>query len=204
MQKNRTWMHRHVNDHYVKEAKRLGYASRAAFKLLAIHEKHKLFKPGMTVVDLGAAPGGWSQVVANCIGDRGHTIALDLLPMMTIPGVTFIQGDFNDIDVLDQLVSKLDGKPVDVMISDMAPNLSGQKSIDLPRSIHLLELALDCCEKILKPGGALLFKAFQGPGLEEFIRCVKTHFSQVKYIKPEASRSESREVYVLASGFKHG
>lgn len=201
MQKNRNWIYRHINDPFVKEAQRLGYASRAAFKLLAIQEKDKIFKSGMTVVDLGAAPGGWSQVASDCLGERGRIIAIDLLPMGSIPDVTFIQGDFNDTDVLNQLISTLDGKLVDVIISDMAPNLSGQKSIDLPRSIHLIELALDCCEKILKPRGTLLFKAFQGPGLEELIRGVKTRFSQVKYRKPDASRSESKEVYVLAVGY---
>lgn len=199
--KNRNWIHRHINDPFVKEAQRQGYASRAAFKLLQVHQKDKLFKPGMTVVDLGAAPGGWSQVAVDCVGKHGRVIAIDLLPMTTIPEVTFIQGDFNDIEVLNQLLSVLDGKYVDVIISDLAPNLSGQKSIDLPRSIHLLELALDCASRILKPGGTLLFKAFQGTGLEEFIQSVKTRFLQVKYRKPEASRSESTEVYVLASGF---
>jgi len=199
---NKAWLRRHLTDPFVKEAQRLGYASRAAFKLLGIQKKDKIFKPGMTVVDLGAAPGGWSQVATECVGDRGRVIAIDILPMTTIPDVTFIQGDFNDIAVLDQLLLTLDGKLVDVIISDMAPNLSGQKSIDLPRSIHLLELALDCAEKILKPGGTFLFKAFQGPGLEAFIQIVKSHFTAVKYRKPDASRSESKEIYVLAIGFR--
>ena len=202
MKKNRNWIHRHINDPFVKEAKRQGYASRAAFKLLQVHQKDKLFKPGMSVVDLGAAPGGWSQVAVDCVGPRGRVIAIDLLPMTTIPEVTFIQGDFNDIEVLNQLLSTLNGTLVDVIISDLAPNLSGQKSIDLPRSIHLLELALDCVSRILKPGGTFLFKAFQGVGLEAFVQSVKTEFLQVKYKKPEASRSQSTEVYVLASGFR--
>lgn len=199
---SREWLRRHVTDHYVKEAQRLGYASRAAFKLLDLQRKDKLFKPGMTVVDLGAAPGGWSQVVSQCMGGRGRLIALDILPMNVIPDVTFIQGDFNDQEVLDHLLSTLNGDLVDIIISDMLPNLSGQKSIDLPRSIHLLELALDCASRILKPGGVFLFKAFQGPGLEEFVRSVKSHFAEVKYRKPEASRSESKEIYVLAKGFR--
>ena len=199
---SKSWLRRHLTDPFVKEAKRQGYLSRAAFKLLAIQEKDKIFKSGMTVIDLGAAPGGWSQVANECVGEHGRVIAIDLLPMNSIPNVTFIQGDFNDSEVFDQLLLALDGKYVDVIISDMAPNLSGQKSIDLPRSIHLLELALDCAEKILKPGGTFLFKAFQGTGLEDFIRSVKTRFSQVKYRKPEASRSESKEVYVLGIGFR--
>lgn len=199
---SKEWLRRHVTDPYVKEAQRLGYASRAAFKLLSMQKKDKLFKPGMTVVDLGAAPGGWSQVVSQCIGGRGRLIALDILPMNVIPDVTFIQGDFNDQEVLDQLLSTLNGDLVDILISDMLPNLSGQKSIDLPRSIHLLELALDCAGKILKPGGVFLFKAYQGPGLEEFVRSVKSHFAEVKYRKPEASRLESKEIYVLAKGFR--
>lgn len=199
---SRTWIRRHLTDPFVKEAKRLGYASRAAFKLLAIQKKDKIFKPGMCVLDLGSAPGGWSQVASDCVGAHGRVIAIDILPMTTIPDVIFIQGDFNDMEVLDQLMLTLDGKLLDVIVSDMAPNLSGQKSIDLPRSIHLLELALDCAEKVLKPGGTFLFKAFQGPGLEAFVKTVKLHFSEVKYRKPEASRSESKEVYVLANGFR--
>lgn len=199
---SRAWLRRHFTDPFVKEAQRLGYASRAAFKLLSIQKKDKIFKPGMIVVDLGAAPGGWSQVATECVGERGRVIAIDILPMPTMPDVTFIQGDFNDMEVLDQLLLTLDGKLVDVIISDLAPNMSGQKSIDLPRSIHLLELALDCAEKILKKDGTFLFKAFQGPGLEEFLKTVKLHFATVKYRKPDASRSESKEVYVLANGFR--
>ena len=202
MTSSSAWLRRHLTDPFVKEAKRQGYASRAAFKLLSIQEKDKIFKSGMTVVDLGASPGGWSQVAAKCVGDRGKVIAVDLLPMDVPAGVEFILGDFNDQAVLDQLMAALDGKYVDIIISDLAPNLSGQKSIDLPRSIHLLELALDCASKILKPKGAFLFKAFQGAGLDVFVQSVKSQFSQVKYRKPGASRSESREVYVLATGFR--
>lgn len=202
MSNSKSWMRRHLTDPYVKEAQRLGYASRAAFKLLEIQKRDKLFKPGMTVVDLGSAPGGWSQVVSQCLGDHGNIIALDLLPMDAVPGVTFIQGDFNDDAVLDQLIEALNGKQVDVIVSDIAPNLSGQRCVDLPRSIHLLELALDCAGKILKPDGSFLFKAFQGAGLEDFLRDVKLLFKQVKYRKPESSRSESTELYVLATGFR--
>lgn len=199
---SRAWIRRHLTDPFVKAAKRQGYASRAAFKLLAIQEKDKIFKSGMVVVDLGSAPGGWSQVASRCIGERGCVIALDLLPMNAIENVAFIQGDFNGQVALDQLVDALHGKKADVIISDMAPNLSGQSCVDLPRSIHLLELALDCAQKMLKPGGTFLFKAFQGEGLDAFLRCVKSRFTQVKYRKPDASRSESKEVYVLALGFQ--
>lgn len=202
MTNSKAWLRRHLSDPFVKAAKREGYASRAAYKLLSIQEKDKIFKPGMTVIDLGSAPGGWSQVASQCVGDRGQVIAVDLLPMDIPPGVTFIQGDFNDEAVLNELLSLLKDKKADIIISDMAPNLTGQKSVDLPRSIYLLELALDLTGKILKPGGAFLFKAFQGVGLEEYIRGVKLQFSQVKYKKPDASRSESTEVYVLATGFK--
>lgn len=199
---SRAWMRRHLTDPFVKEAKRQGYASRAAFKLLALQEKDHIFKKGMTVVDLGSAPGGWSQVAMQSIGDHGRVVAIDLLPMDVPAGVTFIQGDFNDDAVLDQLMAALEEKEVDIIISDMAPNFSGQKSVDLPRTIHLLELALDCAEKILKKNGTFLFKAFNGSGLEEFVQSVKSRFSQVRYKKPAASRAESTEVYVLATGFK--
>ena len=201
MTNSRAWLRRHLTDPFVKAAKQQGYASRAAFKLLGIQEKDKIFKPGMIVIDLGSAPAGWSQVASQCVGDRGRVIAVDLLRMDVPAGVTFIQGDFNDESVLNDLFSALNGKKADIIISDMAPNLTGQKSVDLPRSIQLLESALDCAAKILKPGGSFLFKAFQGAGLEEYIRCVKLQFTQVKYRKPDASRSESTEVYVLATGF---
>lgn len=199
---SRAWLRRHLTDPYVKEAQKLGYASRAAFKLLNIQEKDKIIKPGMTIVDLGAAPGGWSQVASHLVGHKGKIIAVDLLTMNPIAGVEFIVGDFNDENVLNELISLLNGQKCDVILSDMAPNLSGQKCVDLPRSIHLLELALDCAEKILKPGGTFLFKAFQGEGLETFLKEVKERFSKVKYRKPDASRSESRELYVLCLGKK--
>lgn len=203
MTKNKSWLRRHLTDPYVKEAKRQGYVSRAAFKLLHIQERDKIFKHGMTVIDLGSAPGGWSQVASQLVGEGGNVIAIDLLPMnIVIPHMTFIQGDFNDQIVLDQLNAALHHQKADIIISDMAPNLSGQRSIDLPRSIHLLELALECAQQKLKPAGIFLFKAFQGAGLEAFLKSVKSSFSQVKYRKPAASRSESTEVYVLATGLK--
>src|SRR3990167_7900455 len=193
-------MRRHLSDPFVKAAQREGYASRAAYKLLAIQKKDRIFKKGMTVVDLGAAPGGWSQVASHCVGEKGRVVAIDMLPMDVPAGVEFIQGDFNDEAVIAALLEK--APRADVIISDMSPNLSGKKSIDLPRTLHLLELALDCVEKILKPNGVFLFKAFQGPGLESFIQQVKLSFLEVKYRKPEASRSTSKEVYVFASGFR--
>jgi len=189
---------------YVKEAQRLGYASRAAFKILEIQKKDKIFKPGMTVIDLGAAPGGWSQIAREYVGNQGCLIAIDLLSMDEISGVHFIQGDFNDEIILEKLNEKLNGALADIIISDMAPNLSGKSSIDQPRSMHLLELALDCVKKFLKPGGSFLFKAFQGAGLDEFVKALKIDFSQVKYRKPDASRSESKERYVLAIDFHRG
>ena len=201
MIKNKSWLRRHLTDPYVKEAQRLGYASRAAFKLLGIQEKDKVFKSGMTVIDLGSTPGGWSQVARKYVGQSGKVIAIDLLPMDGVPDVIFIQGDFNDEAVLQALFAMLDTQKGDVIISDMAPNLSGQKSIDFPRMIHLLELTLDCATHILKPNGSILCKAFQGPGIESFVQSVKLVFSQVKYRKPDASRAESREVYVLATGY---
>ena len=199
---SKRWLKRHVRDPFVHAAKREGYASRAAFKLLGIQQKDLIFKSGMVVLDLGAAPGGWSQVARECVGKKGRVIAIDLFPVLPIPEVTVIQGDLNDPAIMNELIQILHDQPIDVILSDMAPNLSGQSSIDMPRSIHLVELALDCAEKTLRPGGTLLFKAFQGAGLDTFIQSVKTRFSQVKYRKPEASRSESNEIYVLALGFR--
>lgn len=198
--KSKTWMARHVSDPFVQEAQRLGYHSRAAFKLLEIQQKDHILKPGMTVIDLGAAPGGWSQIAKQCVGKTGKVIAIDLLPIEPVPGIMTIQGDFNDEMVFEQLLQIADS-PVDVIISDMAPNLSGLRSIDSPKSIHLLELALDCADRLLKPGGALLLKAFQGAGLELFTKELRKQFSVVKHRKPKASRSESKELYLLAIDF---
>ncbi|HLD84594.1 MAG TPA: RlmE family RNA methyltransferase [Coxiellaceae bacterium] len=202
MKKNKTWIERHLNDPFVKASKREGYASRAAYKLLAIQEKDKILKRGMTVIDLGAAPGGWSQVAVQCVGDRGRVIAIDVLPMDVPADVTFIQGDFNDDVILQSLEEALRGEKADVILSDMAPNISGQRGIDMPRSIHLLELALDCAQMMLAPGGTLLLKAFQGAGLEAFVQSMRAQFSSVKYRKPEASRATSAELYLLALGFQ--
>ncbi|OGT25855.1 MAG: 23S rRNA methyltransferase [Gammaproteobacteria bacterium RIFCSPLOWO2_02_FULL_42_14] len=201
--KKKSWIERHVSDPFVKKAQREGYVSRAAYKLLLLQEKDRLFKSGMTVIDLGAAPGGWSQVAKKFVGDHGKIIAVDLLPLEITTDI-FIQGDFNDDATLQKLTAALHDQRADVLISDMAPNLTGQKSIDMPRSIHLLELALDCANQVLKPKGTFLFKAFHGAGLEIFVKTLKLHFKVVKYRKPEASRAESAEVYVLALDFHPG
>lgn len=200
MKKRSPWMQRHLKDPYVKQAQAQGYVSRAAFKLLEIQEKEHILKPGMVVVDLGAAPGGWSQVAKEIVGDKGRVIALDLLPL-EVSDIEFIQGDFREEAILQELLDRLGGQAVDVVISDMAPNLSGQRSIDQPRTAYLVELALDCALQILKPGGTFLTKVFQGAGVDELIVQIKSKFSTYKAQKPDASRSKSREVYLLAKGF---
>jgi 23S rRNA (uridine2552-2'-O)-methyltransferase len=197
---NQTWMQEHVNDHWVQEAKRLGYRSRAAFKLLELDAKDKLFKPGMTVVDLGAAPGSWSQVAAAQVGARGRVIALDLLEMVAVPGVRFIQGDFREDAALAALAAELGESRADLVLSDLAPNISGVSSIDQARSVHLAELALDFCLHWLQPGGSFVVKVFQGEGFPEFQRAMRAGFERVVARKPKASRDRSREVYLLGKG----
>lgn len=194
-------MQRHLRDEYVKRAQQDGYPSRAAYKLLELHEKYKLFKPNMNVVDLGAAPGGWSMVARQQIGRRGRVIALDRLPMDPIDGVTFIQGDFTEEAILQQLLDACGGEPIDLVLSDMAPNLAGQKSIDQPRSVYLVELALDCAAQILKPGGSFVAKVFQGAGVDTLFADIKKQYQVARMRKPKASRASSREVYIVASGF---
>ncbi len=198
---SKRWLDEHFNDVYVKQAQKEGYRSRAAYKLLEINTKYKLIKSGMRVVDLGAAPGGWSQVARGLTGLKGQVIALDILKMDPMAGVEFIQGDFTEQAVLDQLLALLQQKPVDLVISDMAPNISGMKDIDQPRAMYLNELALDCALQILKPGGAFLAKLFQGAGVEEFGKTAGQHFKHIKWLKPDASRARSREVYMLGSNF---
>jgi 23S rRNA (uridine2552-2'-O)-methyltransferase len=197
---SKAWMKEHVNDPYVQRAKQEGYRSRAAFKLLEILERDHLLKPGMTVVDLGAAPGGWSQVVAQKLSGSGRVIALDVLEMASMAGVTFIQGDFREDAVLNELVEALDGRPVDLVISDMAPNISGIGIADQARAMHLTELALEFASQHLKPGGSFLVKVFQGEGYEEYVREMRQHFKQVLTRKPKASRGRSNEVYLLGNG----
>ncbi|WP_091827604.1 23S rRNA (uridine(2552)-2'-O)-methyltransferase RlmE [Marinobacterium iners] len=196
------WLDEHVNDPFVKQAQKDGYRSRASYKLLAINEKDKLIRPGMLVIDLGSAPGGWSQVASKLVGTGGKVIASDILPMDSLPDVEFIQGDFTEDSVFEQILHAINDNPVDVVISDMAPNLSGIATADQAASIYLIELALDMAQQVLKPKGSFIAKAFQGEGYEAFVKEVRNHFDTVVIRKPEASRSRSREVYVVGKGFR--
>jgi 23S rRNA (uridine2552-2'-O)-methyltransferase len=194
---NKAWMHEHVTDHYVQEAKRLGYRARAAFKLLEIDAKDALLKPGQVVVDLGAAPGSWSQVLRERLGARSTIVAIDRLPMEGIAGVTVIRGDFETDEGLAALDAALAGKPVDLVLSDMAPNLSGVASVDQARGMLLAELALEFAGQWLKRDGSLLVKVFQGEGFDAFRRQMQDVFAKVHVRKPKASRDRSSEVYLL-------
>lgn len=194
---SKQWMREHVNDPYVQLAQKDGYRSRAAYKLLEIDERDHLLKPGMVVVDLGATPGGWSQVAAAKVGSAGKVIALDLLPMQAAAGVDFILGDFREVVVLRQLEQLLAGRKVSLVISDMAPNISGIGMADQARAMHLAELALDFSVQHLQPGGVFLVKVFQGVGFEDFMQVMRAHFGQVLTRKPKASRDRSSEVYLL-------
>ncbi len=196
------WLKEHESDPFVQRARQEGYRSRAVYKLLEINERDRFIKPGMTVIDLGAAPGGWSQVVADIVGPKGKVVALDILPMEPLPGVEIIQGDFREQEVLDELLSRVEVGGVDVVISDMAPNLSGMDAMDQPRALYLAELALDTARQVLKPGGDFLVKLFQGSGSEAYVKEVRASFGKVTIRKPKASRPRSREVYILARGFK--
>lgn len=196
-------MKEHFDDAYVQRAQREGYRSRACYKLKEIQEKDKLIKQGMTVVDLGAAPGGWSQVAAELTGDRGRVIASDILPMDALAGVEFVQGDFTEQEVLERILHLIGSDDqVDLVISDMAPNMSGMSSVDQPRSMHLVELAVDLASQVLKPGGNFLAKVFQGEGFEALLRDLRQNFQTVLTRKPKASRARSREVYLLAKGYR--
>lgn len=199
---NRRWLQEHHADSYVRQAQQEGYRSRAAYKLLEIDRRDRLLRPGMVVVDLGAAPGGWSQVAAQRVGPKGLVVALDVLPMDPIPGVSFIQADFHDQAAVDALLHVLGGRLVDLVICDMAPNISGMEDIDQPRSIYLAELALDFARKVLHPGGDILVKVFQGTGTEAFTKELRAHFSKITVRKPQASRARSREIYLVARGFR--
>src|SRR5688572_6600599 len=194
-QSSRRWLKEHFSDSYVKKAQQAGYRSRAVYKLLEIQERDRLFKPGMVVIDLGAAPGGFSELVKEYVGEKGRVIALDILAMKPIPGIEFIQGDFSDADVLQQLLLQLGETKVDWVISDMSPNMSGIESVDQARSMALVELALDFSQSI---GGGFLVKVFQGEGSEAFLKAVRQVFKKVVIRKPKASRGRSREIYVLA------
>ena len=195
------WLKEHFSDPFVKRAQQEGYRSRAVYKLLALHERDKLFKPGMIVVDLGAAPGGWSQVATRLIGKTGKIFALDILPMEAIEGVEFMQGDFGEV-VVQAFLQSLAGQSVDLVMSDIAPNLSGTSAIDQPRIMYLAELSLDFAQQVLKAEGSFLIKLFQGSGFDAYLLNLRKHFKQVFIRKPEASRSRSAEVYLLAKGFK--
>lgn len=195
------WLQRHFDDTYVRQAQQAGYRSRAVYKLLEINERDHILRAGMTVVDLGAAPGGWSQVAAKIVGARGHVIALDVLPMDPLPGVSIIQGDFREEAVMAGLLQALGEQRVDLVLSDMAPNISGVKAVDQPRAMYLAELALDLARKVLSPGGTLLVKAFQGEGIDDFRRELQRSFKAVATRKPKASRPVSREVYMLAKNY---
>lgn len=196
------WLKEHFDDPYVKMAQRDGYRSRASYKLLEIQEKDRILRPGMTVVDLGAAPGGWSQVTSRVIGDKGILIASDILPMDSIPDVTFIQGDFTEDEVFARLLEAIGENPVDLVISDMAPNMSGLPAVDMPRAMFLCELALDLCTRVLRPGGDFLIKIFQGEGFDTYLKMVRENFEKVQMRKPLSSRDRSREQYLLARGFR--
>lgn len=196
------WLKEHVEDKWVQKAQQDGYRSRATYKLQEINAKDKLLKQGMTVIDLGSAPGGWSQLVTEVLQGRGKVLASDILPMEPLPDVEFIQGDFTQDSVLEAILAAMEGQQADLVISDMAPNLSGMNAIDQPKSMYLVELALDLAEQLLKPRGNFLVKVFQGEGYQEFLQLARSRFQQVIIRKPAASRARSREVYLLAKGFK--
>lgn len=200
-QSSKDWMREHLDDVYVQRAQKDGYRSRAAYKLLEIQQKDKLFKSGMTVVDLGSAPGSWSQIAAQLVGSKGMVLASDILEMDALPDVHFVQGDFREEEVFNSLLATLDGRAVDLVISDMAPNIGGNGS-DQPRAMYLCDLALDFAQRVLKPNGQFLVKVFQGEGYDEYRKAIMDSFSGLKSRKPEASRARSREMYLLATGFK--
>lgn len=196
------WLREHFNDPFVKQAQKDGYRSRASYKLLEIQEKDRLIRPGMSVIDLGAAPGGWSQVTSRLIGGQGRLIASDILEMDSIPDVTFIQGDFTQDEVLQRILEAVGDSHVDLVISDMAPNMSGTPAVDIPRAMFLCELALDLATRVLKPGGDFLIKIFQGEGFDVYLKDVRSKFDKVQMRKPSSSRDRSREQYLLGRGFK--
>ena len=199
---SKRWLNEHFDDEYVRRAQQEGFRSRAIYKLIEIQQKDHILKPGMTVVDLGAAPGGWSEYAVKKLGSKGRMIALDILPMEAIPGVEIIQGDFREDAVLEQLLDTMGDAGVDLVISDMAPNISGMEVVDIPRSYYLAELALDLAQKVLKPGGGFLVKLFQGEGFDVYQKTLKQSFKRVVMRKPKASRARSREIYALATGYK--
>ena len=196
------WLKEHRDDIYVQQAQRDGYRSRACYKLLELQEKDRIVSPGMTVLDLGSAPGGWSQVAVELVGHRGRVIASDILAMDSLAGVEFIKGDFTEDGVFEQILAAIGDKPLDVVVSDMAPNMSGMSAGDLPRAMYLVELALDMARRVLTPGGVFVAKVFQGEGFDELYRDAQQSFSRVVTRKPKASRARSKEVYLVAKDFK--
>jgi 23S rRNA (uridine2552-2'-O)-methyltransferase len=195
-------MSRHLSDPFVKQAQKDGYRSRSAYKLVELNEKDKLIRPGMRILDLGSAPGGWSQVAGKIVGEKGRVLATDILPMESLRNVDFIQGDFTDDAIVQQLLGWLGGGRFDLIVSDIAPNITGISSADQASSIYFLELALDTVRKTLKPGATFAAKMFQGSGSDEYLKELRMYFDKVTIRKPAASRKESREVYVVAKGFK--
>ena len=199
---SKAWLKEHRDDPYVQQAQRDGYRSRACYKLLELQERDQLIRPGMTVLDLGSAPGGWSQVAAELVGHSGRVIASDILPMDSIAGVDFIQGDFTCDEVFEQILAVIDGIAVDLVVSDMAPNMSGMSAVDQPRSMYLVELAVELARQVLAPGGSFVAKVFQGEGFDGLMRDIRGSFDRVLTRKPAASRPRSREVYLVARGFR--
>src|SRR6186713_1260441 len=197
-----TWMARHVSDPFVKKAQLDGYRSRSAYKLTELNEKDRLIKPGMRIMDLGSAPGGWSQVAGKLVGEKGRVLATDILAMDELKNVDFIQGDFTEDAIVQQVHEWLAGTKFDVILSDIAPNISGIDSADQARSMYFLELALDTVRKTLKPGAIFVAKMFQGSGSDDYMKELRKSFEKVLIRKPDASRKESREVYIVAKGFK--
>ena len=196
------WLQEHVNDPYVKQAQKDGYRSRSSYKLIELNEKDRLIRPGMLIMDLGSAPGGWSQVAGRLVGDKGRVLATDILPMEPLKNVDFIQGDFTEEAVFNQILAALNGAKPDLIISDIAPNITGIDSADQGSSIYLVELALDMVRRVLKPKGNFVAKVFQGTGSDAYLKDLRTSFEKVSVRKPAASRPRSREVYVVAKGFK--
>jgi 23S rRNA (uridine2552-2'-O)-methyltransferase len=199
---SKRWLKEHFDDVYANEARKLGYRSRAYFKIEELDKKDKLIRPDITVVDLGAAPGGWSQYVANKLNGKGTVISCDILPMDPLPGVEFLQGDFREEAVLDTLLNRIDGKNVDLVMSDMSPNMSGNNVTDQASSMYLIELAHDMCHQVLKTNGHFVAKVFQGEGFDQFVKDLRNSFKTVKIRKPDSSRARSREVYIVATGYK--
>ncbi|HUL17829.1 MAG TPA: 23S rRNA (uridine(2552)-2'-O)-methyltransferase RlmE [Steroidobacteraceae bacterium] len=197
-----SWLQEHVNDPYVKQARQEGYRSRASYKLIQLNERDKLMRPGMLIVDLGSAPGGWSQVAAKLIGPQGKIVATDILPMEPLKNVDFIQGDFTDEAVLKQILARLEGRRPDLILCDIAPNISGIDVADQAASMYLVELALDMARQALKPRGDFVTKVFQGAGSDAYLKELRGSFEKLTIRKPAASRPRSREVYAVAKGFK--